>query len=188
MSARKPHGLTRDNQRFRDEAIRWLGARGNAVRALTALVVFPAGDLWSRNWLVGAGAAVLVTAGVFIAVVAGSRFGNISHPSPHSQGQRVSCPGRNLSIRSSPYLHRGAGRRSGHGVVGRLPRSRGCVAGSVGCSGRQSSLRRGNVAREICRLPRLSRKIRAFHSPVEQYFPPAITPCQRVPHRLSSEA
>lgn len=55
---------------------------GMQFGALTALVVFPAGDLWSRNWLVGAGAAVLVTAGVFIAVVAGFRLGTSLTPLP----------------------------------------------------------------------------------------------------------
>ena len=48
---------------------------GMQFGVLSALLVFPAGDGWPRNWIVGAGAAALLMAGVLTAVVASFRLG-----------------------------------------------------------------------------------------------------------------
>ena len=55
---------------------------GMQFGVLSALLVFPAGDGWPRNWIVGAGAAALLMAGVLTAVVASFRLGTLLTPLP----------------------------------------------------------------------------------------------------------
>jgi len=144
---------------------------GMQFGVLSALLVFPAGDGWPRNWIVGAGAAALLIAGVLTAVVASFRLGTSLTPLPIPKNNgTLARDGIYRTVRH-PHLHRGACRGRGRGRVGRFPSPRHCLVSFVGGSECQSVLRRSNAARKISGLPRLSKNIRAISAALEQPFP-----------------